>query len=165
MSDFETKVCEAAGADEGRERPRPPRTQGEDARAHGLAALMKDFFADRRRRADCIVIASLLLLALALYLVIGATRTEGGVVVVRVDGVETERHALTDDGVYPLNGGSNILVIAGGEAWLSEADCPDLLCVRKGKIRYTGQTIVCLPNRLTVTVEGGESNGVDFVVG
>ena len=65
----------------------------------------------------------------------------GGEVVVRVDGVETERHALT------------------------EANCPDLLCVRQGKIRYTGQSIICLPNRLTVTVEGGESDGVDAAVG
>ena len=126
---------------------------------------MSGFFADKKRRTDLIVIASLLLLALALYLVLGATRQEGGVVVVRVDGAETERHALSQDGTYPLNGGSNILVIAGGQAWLSEANCPDLLCVRQGKIHYTGQSIICLPNRLTVTVEGGESDGVDFVVG
>ena len=82
-----------------------------------------------------------------------------------VDGAETERHALSQDGTYPLNGGSNILVIAGGQAWLSEANCPDLLCVRQGKVHYTGQSIICLPNRLSVTVEGGESDGVDFVVG
>ena len=126
---------------------------------------MRGFFADKKRRTDLIVIASLLLLALALYLVLGATRQEGGVVVVRVDGAETERHALSQDGTYPLNGGSNILVISGGQAWLSEANCPDLLCVRQGRIRYTGQSIICLPNRLSVTVEGGESNGVDFVVG
>ena len=126
---------------------------------------MKDFFADRKRRADLLVIGALLLLALVLYLVIGATRTEGGVAVVRVDGVETERHSLSQSGVYPLNGGSNILVIGDGQAWLSDANCPDLLCVRQGKIHYTGQSIICLPNRLTVTVEGGESDGVDFVVG
>ena len=126
---------------------------------------MKGFFADKKRRADLIVIVSLLLLALVLYLVIGATRKAGGQVVVRVNGVETERHSLSADGTYPLNGGSNILVISGGEAWLSEANCPDLLCVRQGRIHYTGQSIICLPNRLSVTVEGGESNGVDFVVG
>ena len=126
---------------------------------------MKSFFADPKRRTDLIVIGSLLLLALALYLLIGATRRQGGEVVVRVDGVVTERHALSADGTYPLNGGSNVLVIADGQAWLSDANCPDLLCVKQGKVRYTGQTIVCLPNRLTVTVEGGESNGVDFVVG
>lgn len=126
---------------------------------------MKSFFADPKRRTDLIVIGSLLLLALALYLLIGATRRQGGEVVVRVDGVVTEHHALSADGIYPLNGGSNVLVIADGQAWLSDANCPDLLCVKQGKVRYTGQTIVCLPNRLTVTVEGGESNGVDFVVG
>ena len=94
---------------------------------------MGRFLSDKKRRADLIVIASLLLLALALYLVLGATRREGGVVVVRVDGAETERHALSEDGTYPLNGGSNILVIAKGQAWLSDANCPDLLCVRQGR--------------------------------
>ena len=126
---------------------------------------MASFFADKKRRTDLLVIGALLLLALVLYLVIGATRKEGGVAVVRVNGVETERLALSESGTYPLNGGSNVLVIGGGEAWLSEANCPDRLCVKQGRIRYTGQTIVCLPNRLTVTVEGGESDGVDFVVG
>ena len=126
---------------------------------------MSALFADKKRRADLIVIASLLLLALVLYLILGAVRTVGGEVVVRVDGVETERHALTADGTYPLNGGSNILVIGEGQAWLTEANCPDLLCVRQGKIRYTGQSIICLPNRLTVTVEGGEPDEVDAVVG
>lgn len=119
----------------------------------------------KKLKADLIVIAALLIAAglLALFLRLG--RTEGGVAVVRVDGVETERHLLSVDGVFPLNGGTNILVISEGQAWLSEADCPDLLCVRQGKIHYTGQVITCLPNRLTVTVENGESNGVDLVVG
>lgn len=118
-----------------------------------------------KKRADLILVAALLLLAGALYLTLNANRQEGGVVVVRVNGVETERHSLAVDGTFPLNGGTNILVIRDGQAWLSEADCPDLLCVKQGKIHYTGQVITCLPNRLTVTVEGGESNGVDLVAG
>ena len=118
-----------------------------------------------KKRADLILVVALLLLAGALYLTLNANRQEGGVVVVRVDGVETERHSLAVDGTFPLNGGTNILVIRDGQAWLSEANCPDLLCVKQGKIHYTGQVITCLPNRLTVTVEGGESNGVDLVAG
>ena len=118
-----------------------------------------------KKRADLILVVALLLLAGALYLTLNANRQEGGLVVVRVNGVETERHSLALDGTFPLNGGTNILVIRDGQAWLSEADCPDLLCVKQGKIHYTGQVITCLPNRLTVTVEGGESDGVDLVVG
>ena len=48
---------------------------------------------------------------------------------------------------------------------MSEANCPDHICVRQGKIHYTGQVITCLPNRLTVTIEGGEDGGVDLIVG
>ena len=121
--------------------------------------------AGKKIRADLIVIAALLLLSGALYLILNIGREEGGVAVVRVNGEEVERHSLSVDGTFSLNGGSNILVIADGQAWLSEADCPDLLCVKQGKIHYTGQVITCLPNRLTVTVEGGESDGVDLVVG
>lgn len=125
---------------------------------------MRKLFSNKKR-ADLILVVALLLLAGVLYLTLNANRQEGGVVVVRVNGVETERHSLALDGTFPLNGGTNILVIRDGQAWLSEADCPDLLCVRQGKIHYTGQVITCLPNRLTVTVEGGESDGVDLVVG
>lgn len=126
---------------------------------------MKALFANRKLRADLLVIAALLLLSGVLFLALRHNRREGGVAVVRVDGVETERHSLAVNGVFPLNGGSNILVIQDGMAWLSQADCPDLLCVKQGKIHYTGQVITCLPNRVTVTVEDGESDGIDLVVG
>ena len=126
---------------------------------------MKRLFANKKLLADLCVILALLLVAGGLALALRLGREAGGQAVVRVDGRVTERHPLTENGVYPLNGGSNILVIENGEAWLSDANCPDHLCVKMGKIRYNGQTITCLPNRLTVTVEGGESNGVDFTVG
>ena len=126
---------------------------------------MKALFANKKLRVDLILIAALLLLSGVLYLVLRAGRQEGGVAVVRVNGVETERHSLSVNGTFPLNGGSNILVIRDGQAWLSEAHCPDLLCVKQGRVHYTGQVITCLPNRVTVTVEGGEYDGVDLVVG
>ena len=114
---------------------------------------------------DLVLAGSLLLAAVILLLVINGSRESGGVTVVRVDGVETERLPLSVNGTFPLNGGSNILIIQDGQAWMSEANCPDLICVRQGKIHYTGQVITCLPNRLTVTIEGGESGGVDLIVG
>ena len=126
---------------------------------------MKTPSGKQKLRADVIVIVSLLVLALVLYLALNLGRREGGTAVVRVNGVETERYSLLQNGSFPLNGGTNILVIEDGYAWMSEANCPDLICVRQGKIHYTGQVITCLPNRLTVTIEGGEDGGVDLIVG
>ena len=126
---------------------------------------MKNPSGNRKLRADVIVIVSLLLLALALYLALNSSRREGGAAVVRINGAEIERYSLLQNGSFPLNGGSNILVIEDGYAWMSEANCPDHICVRQGKIHYTGQVITCLPNRLTVTIEGGEDDGVDLIVG
>lgn len=114
---------------------------------------------------DLFLILFFLLLAAVLYLLLTGGRTAGAEVIVRVNGQETARYSLSRDGEYPLNGGSNILVIGGGEAWLRDANCPDKLCVRQGKIRLNGQTITCLPNKLTVTVAGGEDAPVDIITG
>lgn len=109
-----------------------------------------------------IVAAILLVCALAIFFMSG--RESGQWAVVTVDAVEVARYDLNVDGVYPLNGGTNVLVIENHEAHVSEADCPDKLCVNQGRIRGAGQMIVCLPNKLTVTIEGVSSD-IDIVVG
>ena len=62
-------------------------------------------------------------------------------------------------------GGRNILVIKGGEVYMEDADCPDRLCVKQGRIARTGQTITCLPHRLSVTIEDGQEPELDGVTG
>ena len=112
---------------------------------------------------DVLLIGGCLLLAAVLFLVFRFGQESGAGVVVRVDGEEVARYSLYQNGTYPLNDGSNTLVIENGEAWLLDANCPDELCVKQGKIRLNGQVITCLPNKLTVTVYGGEQNHVDLV--
>ena len=75
--------------------------------------------AKKHRKADLFVIGGLLLLSLVLYLALNLGREEGAVAVVRIDGREVERHALSVNGTFALNGGSNTLVIENGEAYLS----------------------------------------------
>ena len=121
---------------------------------------------DKRKRArmDILLIALLLDMTGVLYLAFGRTKGTGAYAVVRVEGAVVARYPLDEDGVYPLNGGTNILAIEDGYAWIQEANCPDHICMLQGKINKTGQVITCLPNLLTVTVEGGEQL-VDGVVG
>ena len=46
----------------------------------------------------------------------------------------------------------NVLVIEDGRVYMESASCPDKLCVKQGIRSQVGETIVCLPHRLAVTV-------------
>lgn len=74
--------------------------------------------------------------------------------VVTADGREVCRLPLDQDGSFRIGSG-NTLTIRGGTAYMSEADCPDRICVTTGGISRTGQTIVCAPHRIVVTITGG----------
>ena len=110
------------------------------------------------KKRDFILIGAIVAVIAIAIAVLSLTKKDGDYVIVRVNGNEVARYSLSQDGEYSLNGGTNILHIEGGEAWLTEADCPDHLCVKQGKISKTGQVITCLPNKLTVTVYGAEES-------
>lgn len=61
--------------------------------------------------------------------------------------------------------GYNRVRTEGGFVFVEEADCPDKICVREGKIRYAGESIACLPHKLIITVEADRQDGVDAVAG
>jgi hypothetical protein len=113
---------------------------------------------------DLILVGALLIAALLVLLVIRnrqerKTGTDAVVTVRTSDGDEV--YPLNKDGVFSLNGGTNTLVIENGEAWVSEANCPDKVCMGMGKISKNGEFIACLPNQVIIVVEGGEESPVD----
>ncbi len=117
----------------------------------------------KKHRLDIIIIAAILLVATVALVLTLALRERGDAVRVTVGGVTVGEYPLSVDATYTLNGGTNILVIEGGVAYLSYADCPDKTCVNTGKIKYVGQSIVCLPNKITVAVIGDDDGGVDLI--
>ena len=118
------------------------------------------------KRGDLYLMVGCLLAALVCCCLWFLLRQDGGTVIVEQNGQETARYALSEDRTVRIEGegGYNLLVIEGGEVYLSEADCPTQLCVKTGKIRYAGQSIVCLPHKLAVRITGGAS-GLDGVTG
>ena len=114
------------------------------------------------KKRDFILIGAILAVILIVFAVMQLTKEEGAYVVVRVDGQEVAKYSLSENGEYELNGGTNILRIEDGVAYLIYADCPDHLCMpdgaHGGKIDQTGETITCLPNKLTVTVFGADGD-------
>ena len=78
--------------------------------------------------------------------------------VISADGVPLHEIELVDDGeteTYEYiseDGQRNVIVREGTEVTMTDASCPDQLCVRQGVITQVGETIVCLPHRLVVEV-------------
>lgn len=117
-------------------------------------------------RADLLLIAALLILAGAFLLWQRLVRRPGGEAVVYVNGVRTAAYPLDTDTEIRLetaDGSSyNVLRIEDGTARVTDAGCPDKLCVHMHPIRWAGESITCLPNRTVIQIEGGASAGVDI---
>ena len=71
---------------------------------------------------------------------------------------DAEKEILSPDG-----SGFNLVRVQSGTVCIADADCPDRTCVRMGAISRAGETLVCLPHRLTITLEGAAGSALDAV--
>ena len=72
-------------------------------------------------------------------------------------GRQAGRYPLAEDRRVTIGAADyNVLEIKDGAAAVAEANCGDHTCVRTGRISREGETIVCLPHRLVVRIEGGD---------
>ncbi len=108
---------------------------------------------------DMLLILALLVLAGAAYGILRLTREPGNEAAVTVDGQLVLTVPLTREATVTVGenrGFRNVVEVSGGRVRVLDADCPDRLCVRQGWIHYSGESIVCLPHKLVVTVRGSE---------
>lgn len=90
----------------------------------------------------------------------------GSTLRITVDGRVYGEYSLEEDRTIDI-GDTNTCVIADGVVSMTEADCPDLICVHTKSIDAKGGTIVCMPNRVVLEIvdpQCGE-NTPDAVVG
>ncbi|WP_051227053.1 NusG domain II-containing protein [Butyrivibrio sp. MC2013] len=115
-----------------------------------------------RIRAEAILIIIILTISLLIYLFMNLGMRSGSTVEVSLGGEIIAVYPLDKDMEYRIeseDGGYNLLVISGGECYLSDADCPDRLCVKQGHISRSGRSIICLPHKLIITIRGDEADG------
>lgn len=116
------------------------------------------------RKKDLLLILIVLCAAAAILsvrmLVCGA---EAGSVTVKVDGKITGTYDLDEDREISIHNGTNTLQIKDGRAKMTEADCPDQICVHQKAISEQGESIICLPNKVVVEVSSGAESEIDTV--
>lgn len=107
---------------------------------------------------ELILIAVILLAALVLFLYNKSRhQAPAAVVEISIDGTVVETLDLGKDQEYTIegaSGGTNHLIIKDRQVWVSEATCPDKICIHQGKISHDGELIVCLPNRMIAKISG-----------
>lgn len=117
-----------------------------------------------KRRNDLILILTVAVVAVVWLLLRFGRQEVGREVQVSRDGCVVARYDLGVDQTICLEneqGEYNILVIADGRADITEASCPDKICVEQRAISRAGETITCLPNKTVISITG-DSN-VDVV--
>ena len=138
---------------------------------------------------DALIVLLVVILAAGSALAVWGDGAEAApeTVVVTIDGREADRFPLEEllEAPRTYSGGGYTLELAYGLRRLEDtpldhvppageagvrvawADCPTQDCVRTGLITRSGQSIVCLPARIIVRLEGGtaDDGGVDAVLG
>ncbi len=122
------------------------------------------------RKTDLYLIAGLLLVAVTLFVGIrlyGKMTTTEAVAVVTVDGKEYGRYPLEKnhtETIHLSDGSYNTFEVKDGYVSMTDASCPDQICVNHSRISKKNETIVCLPDKVVITVENGEEAEIDVLV-
>ena len=119
----------------------------------------------RKVKNDIIFVAVLLLIVLIAGVFMVLLRKNGDTVIVTVDGKAWGEYSLNEDITVNIKTGSNfnVLVIKDGKAYIESASCPDGICSSHRPIKRNGESIICLPNKVVVTVNTKDKSAPDVI--
>lgn len=113
------------------------------------------------KKGDKVIIILVIMLALfTIFQRYVFSKTNSEDVVVKSDGVTVQQRSLETTGTFTIKSkeGQLTFIIQDKKVKVTESTCKDKLCVKQGWISKTGESIVCLPNRITITITGGNES-------
>lgn len=132
--------------------------------------MIKNDKSTKKHRHDLYLIISICVISAILYFIVWINKSMPGEgrVIVYLDQqqilefpLDADRQEWIDTG----KGHRNLLQIRNGKVSVSDANCRDHLCVKQGEISGNGESIICLPHRLTITIENNIERELDAVSG
>ncbi len=123
-----------------------------------------------RFKKDIILLSGICAVALLLWLIPfllnRINQSAPAIVSIYQDGQKLADYPLSEDQTLVIpweDKGYNLLLIEDGRAAVTDADCPDQLCVRQRSISRNGESIICLPHKLVLQIAGEEEGDLDAV--
>ena len=110
---------------------------------------------------DIILIAVIIAASVIAAFIAFTTSHEGSTVVITVSGEEYGRYPIDTDRVITVDTGSGIneITINNGEAYVSYADCPQGICAHHKPVSRSGESIICVPHEVVISIESEDSEG------
>jgi len=110
-----------------------------------------------------IAFAAVFILCCGCYYALKCSLPAGGTASIYIDGQLYKRVDISSvsqpyDIEIKTQYGSNTVHVENGAISITDADCPDHICIQSGRLYQSGMSIICMPHRLVITIEGG---GVD----
>lgn len=123
------------------------------------------------RKGDVILIFAAVSLALVLFLCINVfNKNSGELVQIEVGGEVLTVLPLNENTLYEIKNNdkvTNTVEIKDGFVFVTYADCKDQICKNHKKISRVNESIICLPNKVVITVisaQSGSKADIDGVV-
>ena len=117
----------------------------------------------KKKTKELLLLFLLFLLCGALFAIRHFTASPKNNIKITVCGREQGIYDLSCDQIIRI-GETNVCEIRDGQVRMIEADCPDQLCVHQKAISRTGESIICLPNQVVVSVQGSKESELDGIV-
>lgn len=122
--------------------------------------LIKSFFT----KADLILMAAIVIIGLGISIFLAAGSHQGNKVEITKDGKLWGTYSLDGEHKITIRDGKelNVVKISGGKVTMESANCKNQVCVHHSPVSRTGESIVCLPHKIVVTIKG-EDNEYDTI--
>lgn len=118
------------------------------------------------KKYDIIAIICVAVIVIISYITVNLLRNdEADTVVIYVDGKIEKKLDLNKNQEYKVNvdNGYNIVRIKDKKVRIKESDCSNQTCVNMETISKDGQTLICLPHKVEVTIVSDDKSEVDVI--
>jgi len=114
---------------------------------------------------DWALFVALILLSVSGLFLVKGLALSGNTASIEVNGKLLYRLSLNEDRTVEVHGpiGITRVEVKQGKIRIVDSPCPNKLCIRQGWIKRGA--IICLPNRVVVTIGGGGMREVDAISG
>ncbi|MCM1543978.1 MAG: NusG domain II-containing protein [Ruminococcus sp.] len=115
------------------------------------------------KKGDILIIVSLCIICVLLFIP-SFMPSESVTALVYLDGeLKNEIELASVEDEQTLNVGGCVLMIHSDAVEFFSSDCPDKLCVKKGRLSKAGDTMACVPNKVVVTLKSSGKAQFDAV--